>query len=517
MDHLSSHIISLTVFLPLAGVAAVLAIPGRWRGAIRALAFLVSLATLALASLLFARVRGTGDFEIVELASWIPALGINYHVGIDGVSALLVLMTAVLVPVSILASWREIDRGVKAFHCLVLLLETGMLGVFAALDLFLFYVFWEAVLIPMIFIIGVWGSGGRIAAAVKFVIFTMVGSVLMLVAIIYMAGATGSFGLLASYAHRFTIPEQMWLFAGFAAAFAIKVPVIGLHTWLPDAHTEAPTAGSVLLAGVLLKMGTYGFMRFAMPLFPAAVAAYSDLFLVLAVTGIVAGALLAMVQPDLKRLIAYSSVSHMGFVMLGLFALERNAVAGAVMQMVNHGLTTGALFLVVGMLYARKKTRMISDFGGTARAMPAIAAAFIFMALSSMGLPGLNNFPGEFLVLLGSFQTRTVFSAIAISGVVLGAAYLLWAVARVFFGPLKHEEERRLSDLLPREYAVLLPIAALSVVIGVWPQGLLGKIWRSSDAFIALSRRVEMIAPVRPEGSSVPGSAVREPVQGGAR
>lgn len=506
MNVLNSHLLSFVVFLPLAGMALVLALPSRWKGAIRWAGLASSVCVLALAALVFTRVRGTGDFEIVELAAWIPALGVSYHLGVDGVSALIMLMTALLVPVSILASWREIDRWVKAFHALILLLETGMLGVFASLDLFLFYVFWEIVLIPMVFIIGVWGSAGRIRAAIKFVLFTMVGSVLMLVAIIYMAVKVGSFDLIACYSHSFAVSEQLWLFGALAAAFAIKVPLIGLHTWLPDAHTEAPTAGSILLAGVLLKMGTYGFFRFAMPLFPAAVASSADIMLTLAVTGIVAGALLATVQPDLKRLIAYSSVSHMGFVMLGLYALDKDAVAGAVLQMVNHGLTTGALFLVVGMLYGRRRTRMISDYGGTARAMPALAAAFIFMGLASIGLPGLGNFAGEFLILLGSFQTKTAYSAVAILGVVLCAVYMLWAIARVFFGQPRHEEERRLPDLCFREYAALVPLAVLVVVLGVWPQGALSKVWRSSDAFIRLVKRVETPAQVqRPAGAATPG------------
>lgn len=501
MAFLQSHLLTSLIFLPLAGMVAVLCLPPRWKAEIRLVSLFVSLGSLALAIIAFLRVQGTGEFEIVELSPWIPSLGIGYHLGVDGASVLLLVLTSLLVPISILASWREIDTRVKLFHALLLLLETGMLGVFAALDVFLFYVFWEVVLIPMTFLIGIWGSGERVRVAIKFLLFTMTGSVLMLVAIIYAAKATGTFDLLAWYAHRFTIQEQLWLFAGLGLAFAVKVPVIGLHTWLPDAHTEAPTAGSVILAGVLLKMGTYGFFRFAMPLFPLAVAASLHLILVLAVAGIVLGALLAMVQPDLKRLVAYSSVSHMGFVILGLAALEPGAAAGAVLQMVNHGLTTGALFLIVGMLYGRRHTRMIADYGGTARALPLLAAAFIFMGLSSIGLPGLNNFAGEFLILLGAFQTRTVFAAVSILGVVLGAVYVLWAVARVFFGPLKHEEERKLPDLSVREVVVLLPLAALIVLIGVWPQSLLTKAHRSAAAFVSLSKRVEMIIPAKSESS----------------
>ena len=491
MTFIGSHILSLTVFLPLIGMFLVLCLPSHWKKEIRLASLFISLGALLLATLCFLRIKGTGEFEIMELAEWIPALSVTYHLGMDGTSAALLLMTAILVPISILASWHEIDKSVKMFHALILLLETGMLGVFLALDVFLFYIFWELVLIPMYFIIGIWGSGDRVRVAIKFVLFTMVGSVLMLVAILYAAKVTGTFNILAWYAHNFAAKEQLWLFGAFALAFAIKVPLIGFHTWLPDAHTEAPTAGSILLAGVLLKMGSYGFFRFAMPLFPAAVAHFAPAILTFAVAGIILGALLAMVQPDIKRLVAYSSVSHMGFVILGLAALEKQAVAGAVLQMVNHGITTGALFLMIGMLYGRKHTRLIADWGGTARSLPILSIFFIFMVLSSMGLPGLNNFAGEFLILIGSFQTQTIYSAIAIIGVILAAAYLLWAVLPIFFGPLQHEEEKQLLDMRPREYLELIPVVIIIVIIGVWPQGVLSKIWNSADAFIKLSKRVE--------------------------
>lgn len=511
MTAIDSHILTIIIFLPIIGMLAVICMPSRWQTGIRAASLAVSLVTLAACALCFMRVKGTGDFEIVEMAAWIPALGINYHLGVDGAAISLMLMTSILVPVAIVASWREIDKRVKLFHVLILILANGMLGVFAALDAFLFYVFWEIVLIPMYFLIGIWGSGDRIRIAIKFVLFTMVGSVLMLVAILYGGKATGSFNLLSWYAHAFGVKEQMWLFAAFALAFAIKVPLIGFHTWLPDAHSEAPTAGSILLAGVLLKMGSYGFFRFAMPLFPAAVVAFAPAILTFAVASIILGALLAMVQPDLKRLIAYSSVSHMGLVILGLIALERNAVAGALLQMVNHGLTTGALFLMVGMMYGRRHTRMIADWGGTARALPALATFFIFMCLSSLGLPGLNNFAGEFLVLLGSFQTRTVYASIAILGVIFTAVYLLWALLRVFFGPLAHGEEKSLYDLTPREYSTILPIAALIVLIGVWPQGLLSKLWQSADSFVKLSKRVEMILPKVEKAKQNAGGEILNP------
>jgi len=488
--------LSAAIFLPAAGALVVALLPDRRAALVRSAALAISLATLALCAGIFLRVKGSGDLELNEAAAWMPSLGIRYRVAVDGSSMLLMLMTALLSVTAILASWREIGSRVKLFHALILLLECAMLGLFAAVDMFLFFVFWEAVLIPMYFIIGIWGSGDRARAALKFVIFTMSGSVLMLLAIVYAGGAAGSFDLVDWLKYRFSPTEQRWLFAAFALAFAVKVPVIGLHTWLPDAHTEAPTAGSVLLAGVLLKMGGYGFYRVAMPLFPVAVAQYAPLMLTLAVIGIIAGALLAMVQTDLKRLIAYSSISHMGFVMLGLWALNGQAAAGAVLMMVNHGLVTGALFLIVGMLYERRHTRLIADYGGSARSLPLIAAAFMFMSLASMGLPGLNNFASEFLVLLGAFQTRTAYAAISVAGVVLTAAYLLWAIQRVFLGPLKNEDERKMPDLGLRECASLIPLAALVFIIGIWPQITLAKISRPSDAFVALSKRVEMFVPV---------------------
>jgi NADH-quinone oxidoreductase subunit M len=441
-------------------------------------------------------VIGSGDFEFVEFASWIPSVNINYYVGIDGVSALLILLTTFIVPIAILGSWNEINKRVKMFHVLILVLEVGMIGVFTALDVFLFYVFWEVVLIPMYFMIGVWGSGKRIRAAMKFVIYTMVGSVLMLAAILFASWKTGgSFNLLEWYQHNFAAGEQMWLFAAFALAFAIKVPFFPLHTWLPDAHTEAPTAGSVILAGVLLKLGTYGFFRFAMPLFPLAVVEFAPWMLALSVIGIVYGALVAMVQPDLKRLIAYSSVSHLGFVMLGLFALEPHAVQGAVLQMVNHGIATGGLFLCVGMIYSRRHSRLIADYGGIAKSMPLFTTVFIFISLASIGLPGLNGFVGEFLILLGSFQTEPIFASIAVLGVVLAAAYLLWAIARVFFGKLDKTANQALADLTWREGAVLAPLIILIIAFGVWPHPWLKKIENSSLAFLKLTKRAEILAP----------------------
>jgi NADH-quinone oxidoreductase subunit M len=435
-------------------------------------------------------------FQFVEFVPWLPELGIDYFVGIDGISLFLVLLTTFLMPIILLASWKDIDRSVRHYVFFMLALETGMLGAFVSLNLFQFYVFWEAMLIPMYFIIGIWGGARRIYAAVKFFLFTMVGSLLMLVAMLvvyYLAyeqtgvldlnlvapPGTDAAGLLAT-----TVPvddptwwkNQYWLFAAFALAFAIKVPMVPVHTWLPDAHVEAPTAGSVVLAGVLLKMGTYGFLRFALPLFPVAVVDFTPLVLALSVIGIVYGSLVAMVQPDIKKLVAYSSVAHLGFVMLGMFALNATGLNGSVLQMVNHGLSTGALFLLVGMLYERRHTRMIDAFGGVAKPMPVFAAFFGLVTMSSIGLPALNGFVGEFLILVGTYMAHPEAAVIATSGVVLAAAYMLWMYRRVMFGPLEHAENRGLLDLDWREKLVMVAIVVPIIGIGVYPEPFLRRI-----------------------------------------
>jgi NADH-quinone oxidoreductase subunit M len=436
-------------------------------------------------------------FQFVERLSWLPEWGIHYFVGIDGISLFLVLLTTFLMPITLLASWRDIDRSVESYVFFMLFLETGMLGAFVSLNLFLFYVFWEVMLVPMYFIIGIWGGPRRIYAAVKFFLFTMVGSLLMLVAmlVLYYLGweQTGqlNFDLVSAAGSSargvldLVVPRggeavwwrtQTWLFAAFALAFAIKVPMVPLHTWLPDAHVEAPTAGSVVLAGVLLKMGTYGFVRFAMPLFPAAAHDAVPWVLLLSVIGIVYGSLVAMVQSDIKKLVAYSSVAHLGFVMLGMFAMNAQGLNGSVLQMVNHGLSTGALFLLVGMLYERRHTRQIADFGGIAKPMPVYAAFFGLVAMSSIGLPALNGFVGEFLILLGSFLASPGMATIATSGVVLGAAYMLWMYRRVMFGPLENPENRGLIDLDLREKLVLAAVVIPIVWIGVYPQPLLTRL-----------------------------------------
>jgi NADH-quinone oxidoreductase subunit M len=441
------------------------------------------------------------------LTPWIGGYGIYYHVGIDGISLMMVLLSTVLMPLAVLGSWQGITTKERGFYGMLLLLTTGMLGVFIALDLFLFYMLWELMLIPMYFIIGLWGGKARLYASIKFFIYTMIGSLLMLVAILYIYFAAGrnggqvyNFGLQFILDHLPTLPvhTQMWLFGAFALAFAIKVPMVPFHTWLPDAHTEAPTAGSVILAGVLLKMGTYGFIRFAVPLFPAVAfhPTVSALMIALAVIGIVYGALVAMVQPDFKRLVAYSSVSHLGFVMLGLWSLTVQGTQGALMVMISHGVSTGALFFLIGMVYERRHSRLIADFGGIAAVMPGFAAVLTFVSLSSVGLPATNGFIGEFLVLLGSFQTHPVAASIATTAVILAAAYLLWALKRILYGPVTSEENRGLKDLTRREYLVLAPLLALILWLGLYPQPVLRRMEPAARAYI---EKVQTRAQAQPE------------------
>jgi NADH-quinone oxidoreductase subunit M len=429
---------------------------------------------------------------------WFTLAGVDvfYHVGIDGISLLLIELTLLLGPIVILSSWTAVTEKVKEYHIFMLLLQTGMLGAFLALDLFLFYVFWELMLIPMYFLIGVWGGERRIYASIKFFLFTMAGSVLMLLAIIYLVYVarydTFDIEALIQLINQtpLTSSAQIWLFAAFAIAFAIKVPMFPFHTWLPDAHVEAPTAGSVILAGVLLKMGTYGFIRFAMPLFPYAVYEAVPVISVLAIIGIIYGALVAMMQEDVKKLVAYSSVSHLGFVMLGLFALNTTSVQGSLIQMINHGLSTGALFLLVGIIYERRHTRMISDFGGLAKSVPIFAVFFMIALLSSVGLPGLNGFVGEFLILIGTYASANPYSKIyailAASGVILAACYLLWMFQRVMFGPLTKDENRKLKDLNLRELFYLIVLMIFIVWIGVYPNTFLVKSEKSIERFIKI-------------------------------
>jgi NADH-quinone oxidoreductase subunit M len=494
-------LLSVVIFLPAVGAVALALVPRSLESVHRAAALAVAVATFAVSIPLWFRFDGeSADFQFEELVRWLPTLGVSYHVGIDGISLLLVLLTTFLTPLALASAWQAVEDRTKEFGITMLLLETGMLGVFVSLDLFLFFVFWEAMLIPMYLIIGVWGGGNRIYAAVKFVLYTMVGSALMLVAILalyYQHGAaTGSYTFDVPALARWVVPPglgQNLMFLAFALAFAIKVPLFPFHTWLPDAHVEAPTAGSVILAGVLLKMGTYGFLRFCLPLFPDATRTFAPLIFALAVIGIVYGAWVSTVQPDLKKLVAYSSVSHLGFVMLGLFTLNQQGLVGGVIQMVNHGLSTGALFLMVGMIYERRHTRLIAEFGGLWKVVPAFSALFLVVVLSSVGLPGLNGFVGEFLVLVGAFQVNGWLAAAATTGIIFAAVYLLWMYQRVAFGEVTREANRRLSDLSAREWAVLVPVLVFIVWIGVYPSAFTDK---TEATIAALLAQVESKASV---------------------
>ena len=491
MHVLGLPLLTIVIFFPLAGALLLLCIPKARVELLKRVALAISLVEFFVSLPLFVWFdEGVAGMQFVEQVPWIPGWGVRYAVGIDGISLLLIILTTLLTVLCILSSWRSIERMVKEYLIVFLFLETGMVGVLCALDLVLFYVFWEVTLIPMYLIIGVWGGPRRIYAAIKFFLYTMAGSVLMLVAIIavyFLHGkATGeyTFDLLKLYQTVLMPNTQYLLFAAFAVAFAIKVPMFPFHTWLPDAHVEAPTAGSVILAGILLKLGTYGFMRFAIPLFPVAAYKAIPVISVLALIGIIYGALVSMMQTDLKKLVAFSSVSHLGFVMLGMFAFTVQGVTGSVYQMLNHGVSTGALFLIVGMIYERRHTRQIADFGGLAGVMPVFATCFMIVTLSSIALPGTNGFVGEFLILLGTFKANPVYGVIGATGVILAAAYMLWMFQRVMFGPIRHEENRVIKDLNLREIVTLAPLICLIVWMGVFPQFFLKKIDLSVQHFL---------------------------------
>jgi NADH-quinone oxidoreductase subunit M len=469
-------LLDAVLWLPLAGFAALLMVPRERAETIRRLALGVTLAVFLVSLGLAAGLKGSGGFEFVTDHPWIAAPAIRYHVGIDGISLWLVLLTTLLAPIGVLISWRQIDRRVKEFFALFLLLEFGLIGVFVSLDLFLFYVFWEVSLVPMYFLIGVWGHERRIYAAVKFFLYTMAGSVLMLAAIIYLYNKAGTFDytqlsqMLWSGQLALGGAEQAGLFLAFFIAFAIKAPLFPLHTWLPDAHVEAPTAGSVMLASVMLKMGCYGMLRFCLPLFPAAARGYAPWIAILAIVGIIYGALVALVQPNMKKLVAYTSVSHLGFVVLGIFSFTALGMNGAVYQMLNHGVTTGALFVLVGMLYERRHSLDIKDYGGVATVAPGLATMFLITSLASMGLPMLNNFVGEYLVLQGTAQVNFRWTAFAAVGVILSACYLLWLYQRVFFGVTPDAVRAQVPDLRLREWAALAPLLALMLWMGTITQ-----------------------------------------------
>ncbi|MBM4340654.1 MAG: NADH-quinone oxidoreductase subunit M [Deltaproteobacteria bacterium] len=501
MDILGIPILSFLIFFPLAGAILLLFI--KKEETIRWTTLVLSLIEFVASLPLFFRFDSTSAaMQFLEDWWWVEAYGISYKIGIDGISLLLVLLATFLTVLCVLCSWTAITFRVKEYMISFLFLETGMIGALVSLDLILFYVFWEVMLIPMYLLIGVWGNPARrIYAAIKFFLFTMAGSVLMLVAILVLyfinAETTGkaTFDVLELYKLGVPAGTQYWLFGAFALAFAIKVPMFPFHTWLPDAHTEAPTAGSVILAGVLLKMGTYGFIRFAIPLFPNAAIDLVPLISILALIGIIYGALVSMMQPDLKRLVAFSSVSHLGYVMLGMFALNTQGVQGSIYQMLNHGISTGSLFLIVGMIYERRHTRMISDFGGISKVMPVFAVFFMIVTLSSIGLPGTNGFVGEFLILLGAFRSNIVYGVLAAAGVILGAAYMLWMFQRVMFGKVTNPKNEGLKDLNAREVITLIPMVALIFLMGIYPKLFFSKMDASVEKFLKdVKTKVEMKA-----------------------
>ena len=481
MDFFREHLLSIVTYTPLAG-ALLLLLPVfkgkddavRWAAnGIAFVGFLVSL------PLWFWFDRGAAGFQFVEKAEWIPSIGVQYLFGVDGISVLLILMTTLLGFLAILSSWTAVTERVRQYYVFLLLLQTGMLGVFCALDMFLFYLFWEVMLVPMYFLIGIWGGARRLYAAIKFFLYTLVGSVVMLLGILALyfrsrtvpgLEETGTFDYTTWLQMGIPGELQGWVFLAFFLGFAIKVPMFPFHTWLPDAHVEAPTAGSVILAGVLLKMGTYGFIRFSLPLLPEATLQAVPWMVTLSIIAIIYAALVTIVQKDMKKLVAYSSVSHLGFVMLGMFALNPLGMEGSVLQMINHGLSTGGLFLIVGILYERRHTKAIADFGGIASVMPVFATLTLILFLASMGLPTLNGFVGELMILQGAFAANPVWAYWAVLGIVLGAAYLLWLYQRVFWGKVTHEENKTLPDLNARELVTLVPLVVLCFWIGLYPK-----------------------------------------------
>ena len=521
-------VLSIMVYIPLVGALAIVFLVGREKTrAIKGIATAVALLDFLVSlPLWFAFDRTHPGYQFVERLPWIPSLGVEYHFGIDGLSLVLILLTTLMGVIAVVCSYTAIHDRQKEYYVLLLLLQTFMLGTFCCLDFFLFYVFWEVMLVPMYFLIGVWGGERRLYAAIKFFLYTLAGSVLMLLGIIalYFYNTTGFLGYkglgnaptfsiekLTAVAASMPVDLQIWLFFAFFLGFAIKVPMFPFHTWLPDAHTEAPTAGSVILAAVLLKMGTYGFVRFSLPMFPDAVKTpwVLGLMVVLAIVGIVYGAMVTLVQKDMKKLIAYSSVSHLGFVMLGIFTLNLAGVQGAILQMVNHGISTGGLFLLVGVLYERRHTRKISEFGGLARPMPLYATFFLIIALSSMGLPLLNGFIGEFTILQGAFARSFWWAFFAATGIVLGAAYLLWLYQRVFFGEVSNPANASLPDLTVREQLTLVPLVLLALWIGLYPRPIFDVLRTPAEKIVAAVGGPTTLPPALAAGAPSAGAGAR--------
>jgi NADH-quinone oxidoreductase subunit M len=488
---MDNHLLSIILFTPLAGALILLLINKQNDNAIRWVANIVAFIGFVISVPLWFRYQPSGaDFQFVERAPWIPSIGAEYFLGVDGLSTLLILLTTMMGFIAILSSWTAITERVKEYYIFLLLLQTGMLGAFMSLDFLLFFLFWEVMLVPMYFLIGIWGSSNRLYSAIKFFLYTLVGSVVMLLGILalyfYNHGLTGVYTFDVTAFHKLAVPFEMqrWIFLAFFLGFAIKVPMFPFHTWLPDAHTDAPTAGSVILAAVLLKMGTYGFLRFSLPILPDASRHYVPLIIVLSIIGIVYGALVALAQKDWKRLVAYSSVSHMAMVMLGMFALNPVGITGSIVQQLNHGISTGALFLLVGIVYERRHTREISEYGGLSKVMPVYAAIFLIMTMSSIGLPALNGFIGEFLILQGVFVANKVWAAFAASGVVLGAAYMLYLYQRTMFGKIENPKNERLPDLTHREFATFAPLLVLAVWMGIYPSPILRRLESSVNHIV---------------------------------
>ncbi|MBM62861.1 MAG: NADH-quinone oxidoreductase subunit M [Acidobacteria bacterium] len=530
-------LLSLIMFTPLVGAVLLLFVSKHSEDTIRwiangfaVLGFLVSL------PLWFWLDVATTDWQFVEKMDWIPSIGAQYFVGVDGFSSLLILLATLMGVIAILSSWTAITERVKEYYIFLLVLQTGMIGAFVALDFLLFFVFWEVMLVPMYFLIGIWGSSNRLYSAIKFFLFTLVGSVVMLLGILavyfYYHEVTGDYTFDITKFHALNMPFdlQWWVFLAFFLGFAVKVPMFPFHTWLPDAHTDAPTAGSVILAAVLLKMGTYGFIRFSLPILPEATQAFVPWVVWLSIIGIIYGALVAMAQRDWKRLVAYSSVSHMGMVMLGMFALTPVGVTGSIVQQINHGVSTGALFLLVGVVYERRHTREISEYGGLSKVMPAYAAVFLVMTMSSIGLPTLNGFIGEILILQGIFVVNKVWAAFAATGIVLGAAYMLWLYQRTMFGTVDNPKNEKLPDLNLREWATFTPLLILAVWIGLYPKPFLDRLDTSVDRVMARVNSAYMPLNALGQGAVEPntppkvltlevdsGDTARTPVRGGAR
>jgi NADH-quinone oxidoreductase subunit M len=501
MSELGFPLLSLITFLPLVGAAIIASVQGDERTVAqnaRWAALWTSLIVFALSLILWFRFdRDSAGFQFVEQAAWLEGLGIGYHMGVDGLSVLFVLLATLLTPICIVASWQSVESRVREYMIAFLVLETMMVGMFCALDMVIFYVFFEGVLIPMFLIIGVWGGARRTYAAFKFFLYTLLGSVLMLLALIWMYLDAGTTDIPALFTHRFAPAAQTWLFLAFFASFAVKVPMWPLHTWLPDAHVEAPTAGSVILAGVLLKMGGYGFLRFSIPMLPDATVQLAPLVFALSVIAVIYTSLVALAQTDIKKLIAYSSVAHMGLVTLGLFTMNQQGIEGAIFQMLSHGVVSGALFLCVGVIYDRMHTREIAAYGGLAGIMPRYALLFMLFTMASVGLPGTSGFVGEFLAIVGAWQVSKLLALLAASGMVLGAAYMLFLYRRVIFGALTKENLKGLADLSPREVAVFAPLVVLTLWMGIFPSVFtgffdqsVGRLIAQHQAALAVSRQL---------------------------